>query len=462
MSGRGMDAASTRRGRALAILLLLEGAMAHSEYRSRIPNGEVVPGVNALGHANLKGGGMLNAFGKDFKAAGYAWTTELCKKDSDGDGESNGLELGDPCCLWKEGSGVPPSRSWRISHPGMAIKTEGVRVSGVPMPNCSTAAAEVAQRHESLDNRMRADLTTVSSKTFSAFYYTNSFYSANHKQVFTLTAGAQIAIAMIVGFIGLALFEAKHGAPCRPAATVRDGEERRARSWLGLLKLHVALLALAVVYVDVLSGFLHIVLDNPSFTKLPLLGAGAVGFQRHHHHPAGITIHNIFNFVQEHIGGMCGVLFTGLVPARWSAGANTNLLRIFLLEVIVLSCFMMASHRWSHTQESRLSPLVVQLQQSGLLLSHLDHSLHHVDYNCNFAIFTGWCNPFLNRITANLLHERRTAWLGLLGLWAVMPFLVARLFFYRPFLGRSNDGKDAAVELAALKQAPADPYGGDV
>ena len=92
MSGRGMDAASTRRGRALAILLLLEGAMAHSEYRSRIPNGEVVPGVNALGHANLKGGGMLNAFGKDFKAAGYAWTTELCKKDSDGDGQSNGKE----------------------------------------------------------------------------------------------------------------------------------------------------------------------------------------------------------------------------------------------------------------------------------------------------------------------------------------------------------------------------------
>ena len=32
----------------------------------------------------------------------------------------------------------------------------------------------------------------------------------------------------------------------------------------------------------------------------------------------------------------------------------------------------------------------------------------------------------------------------------------------RDALETYNDGKDAAVELAALKQAPADPYGGDV
>ena len=102
-------------------------------------------------------------------------------------------------------------------------------------------------------------------------------------------------------------------------------------------------------------------------------------------------MHNVYNFMQEHLAGMTGMLLSGLVPARWSAGANTNLLRLFLLEVILLSCLMMASHRWSHTQAADLHPLIVGMQQSGVLVSHIQHSLHHVDYNCNFAIFTGGC-----------------------------------------------------------------------
>jgi ribonuclease I len=40
------------------------------------------------------GGGSLNAFGRDFKTLGLSWTPELCAKDSDGDGFSNGFELG--------------------------------------------------------------------------------------------------------------------------------------------------------------------------------------------------------------------------------------------------------------------------------------------------------------------------------------------------------------------------------
>jgi hypothetical protein len=44
-----------------------------------------------LGHATCQGGTLpLNAFGQDFKAAGYKWTKEICQKDSDGDGQTNG------------------------------------------------------------------------------------------------------------------------------------------------------------------------------------------------------------------------------------------------------------------------------------------------------------------------------------------------------------------------------------
>lgn len=70
----------------------------------------------ALGHQNMKGGGTLNKFGESFLKHKFVWSLEMCLDDADGDGETNGMELGDPCCTWKEGD--RPARSWGLSHPG--------------------------------------------------------------------------------------------------------------------------------------------------------------------------------------------------------------------------------------------------------------------------------------------------------------------------------------------------------
>ena len=43
----------------------------------------------------------------------------MCKTDSDGDGRTNGEELGDPQCIWTEGS--DPTRSYGITHPGIVL-----------------------------------------------------------------------------------------------------------------------------------------------------------------------------------------------------------------------------------------------------------------------------------------------------------------------------------------------------
>jgi len=64
-----------------------------------------------------------NPFGQDFELEGRIWTRDLCEKDSDGDGFTNGEELGDPCRLWHEGVNVPlwmSAAEWDISHPGFA------------------------------------------------------------------------------------------------------------------------------------------------------------------------------------------------------------------------------------------------------------------------------------------------------------------------------------------------------
>lgn len=106
--------------------------------RTVVPNGDRVPcreefggcepGVGAepdlvcpgVGHANCQGATMpLNAFGKDLKDAQYVWTTRLCQKDSDGDGLTNGQELGDPCCTWSIEQGFSEELlNYAISHPG--------------------------------------------------------------------------------------------------------------------------------------------------------------------------------------------------------------------------------------------------------------------------------------------------------------------------------------------------------
>ena len=49
----------------------------------------------------------------------FAWAG-LCKLDSDGDSRSNGVELGDPTCVWAFGKAEKPlvTNIANLSHPG--------------------------------------------------------------------------------------------------------------------------------------------------------------------------------------------------------------------------------------------------------------------------------------------------------------------------------------------------------
>ena len=89
----------------------------HKSFQSKIPNGgKEIAGSTAIGHQNDVGGGARNAFGKAFQDAGFKWSKELCQADSDGDGQTNGFELGDPDCCWN--SGDTPQITTDLSHPG--------------------------------------------------------------------------------------------------------------------------------------------------------------------------------------------------------------------------------------------------------------------------------------------------------------------------------------------------------
>ncbi|KAL0585260.1 hypothetical protein ABG067_004965 [Albugo candida] len=107
------------------LLLVLNGLWPHSgafqSYVKLTPNGGKVPNAPAVGHTDATGA-SLNAFGKQFGAAGNKWTAGVCQQDADQDGFTNGQELGDPCCVWTSTKDDSKLILDGISHPGEKAK----------------------------------------------------------------------------------------------------------------------------------------------------------------------------------------------------------------------------------------------------------------------------------------------------------------------------------------------------
>ena len=94
----------------LLLLLSLQVASARSEWLVEVPNSA----EQSCNTCHTRGGGTpRNPFGEDYESTS-AWA-KLCEKDSDGDGATNGVELGDPDCTWRPGDADPEGY---LSQPG--------------------------------------------------------------------------------------------------------------------------------------------------------------------------------------------------------------------------------------------------------------------------------------------------------------------------------------------------------
>lgn len=115
--------------------LLPLAAFASNPMLNDIPNGLAVGCVACHQQMNDP---SLNLFGQDVKAGfvgGLPNWAALFDLDSDGDGQTNGEELGDPCGTWRKGR--TPPRTTNISNPGRATS-----LSATPkVPECAALDA---------------------------------------------------------------------------------------------------------------------------------------------------------------------------------------------------------------------------------------------------------------------------------------------------------------------------------
>lgn len=172
----------------------------HPEFVARIPNGANVPGVKALGHIDPNGGGARNDFGEAFEAAELAWTAELCQADSDGDGQTNGQELGDPCCEFNLASNAVVRWSKGVSHPGdSSSKSDPTLWANVNCTGSTTAAVGDSSHVDSSEEVGHSSSSSkdvagkADSHEVSGGSATGSSGAANHRQHGVIAGVATIA-----------------------------------------------------------------------------------------------------------------------------------------------------------------------------------------------------------------------------------------------------------------------------
>ncbi|KAL4166362.1 hypothetical protein KRP22_013624 [Phytophthora ramorum] len=106
---------------AVGLLLAPSTVEGYAKYVKLIPNGGDVPDSPNIGHLDAAGNTGLSDFGTAFSKAGNEWGAALCQEDTDGDGYTNGQELGDPCCTWTT-SNTAGLITDGVSHPSDATK----------------------------------------------------------------------------------------------------------------------------------------------------------------------------------------------------------------------------------------------------------------------------------------------------------------------------------------------------
>lgn len=163
------------------------------------------------------------------------------------------------------------------------------------------------------------------------------------------------------------------------------------------------------IWYDFYSGILHIVLDEPTFIKLPLIGEACLEFQWHHHNPQDISSKCFLEVCGDLNLVITILIFLYLVP-YCGFTYRTPLALCLVGFKINMAYFGQLCHCMSHTSVNNRPEWVNTLQKAGLMISPKEHGKHHQTYDNNFCIGSGLCNGLLSWSLKNITNNK-WAWL---------------------------------------------------
>lgn len=146
------------------------------------------------------------------------------------------------------------------------------------------------------------------------------------------------------------------------------------------------------VLADLGSGVYHWGIDNYGDESTPIFGSQIEAFQGHHRWPWTITRRQFAN----NLHALARVISFTVLP--FDLLCNDSTIHGFVS--ILAGCIMFSQqfHAWAHSTKSKLPPLVVALQDAGVLVSRSQHAAHHrPPYNNNYCIVSGVWNEFLDK-----------------------------------------------------------------
>ena len=159
----------------------------------------------------------------------------------------------------------------------------------------------------------------------------------------------------------------------------------------------------ALLGYDLLSGFLHIVFDDPANLDVPILGQPCLEFQMHHYFPTDL--------VQRDLLDVLGDLNTvATLLAVWTLGLldpfNNPILAYMSCLKLLTAYYGQLSHRLAHTPSSEKSPLVQNLRSVGMMIPLEKHRSHHRPPHDRDFCLIGVCNPIINFLYHKITRNR--------------------------------------------------------
>lgn len=143
---------------------------------------------------------------------------------------------------------------------------------------------------------------------------------------------------------------------------------------------------------DLWSGVYHWGIDNYGSPSTPIFGSQIEEFQRHHKYPWTHTRNQLAN----NLYAFARVVTFIVLPI--DLVTDDPIIHGFV--AVFSGCIMFAQqfHAWAHGTKSRLPPLVVALQDLGILISRSQHEAHHQQpHNNNYCVVSGVWNKFLDK-----------------------------------------------------------------